>query len=63
MENKSHALAAGSFVLLLTAILASLAPAVVPYFYFVAEGHSGRHVFSTSLAEHNEAVQRYRATK
>lgn len=47
----------------LDAILASLAPAVVPYFYFVAEGHSGRHVFSTSLAEHNEAVQRYRATK
>lgn len=36
---------------------AVLAPADVPYLFFVARGdQSGRHVFSTTLREHNAAV-------
>lgn len=38
---------------------AALAPASVDYLYFVARGDGG-HVFSSTLAEHNEAVARYR---
>ena len=41
-----------------TAIRAALFPEQTNYLYFVADGQ-GRHVFSTTLAEHNEAVNRY----
>ena len=37
---------------------AALAPADVPYLYFVSR-NDGSHVFSTTLAEHNRNVQRY----
>lgn len=38
---------------------AALSPADVPYIFFVARGDkSGRHVFSTTLQEHNTAVYR-----
>ena len=40
------------------AIAAVLAPASVPYLYFVAR-KDGTHYFSTTLAEHNQAVARY----
>lgn len=40
------------------AIAAVLAPAQVPYLYFVAK-KDGTHQFSTTLAEHNQAVARY----
>lgn len=40
------------------AIAAVLAPAKVPYLYFVAK-KDGTHQFSTTLAEHNQAVARY----
>lgn len=39
-------------------LVAALHPADVPYLYFVA-GEDGSHVFNTSLAEHNRAVNRY----
>ncbi len=38
------------------AIAAVLSPADGPWQYFVADGH-GQHVFSTTLEEHNRAVQ------
>jgi UPF0755 protein len=41
------------------AIEAALAPAAVDYLYFVAIGQDGRHKFSTTLAEHNQAVREY----
>lgn len=41
------------------AIEAALAPAAVDYLYFVAMGQDGRHKFSTTLAEHNQAVREY----
>jgi len=41
---------------------ASLAPADVPYLYFVSIDDR-RHHFSATLAEHNEAVTRYRASR
>ncbi|MCU0660817.1 MAG: endolytic transglycosylase MltG [Myxococcota bacterium] len=44
----------------LLAIRAALQPANVPYLFFVAQGNTGRHLFSTTLAEHNDAVRRYR---
>jgi UPF0755 protein len=37
---------------------AALAPADVPYLYFVSR-NDGSHVFSTTLAEHNRNVQRF----
>jgi peptidoglycan lytic transglycosylase G len=40
------------------ALAAVLHPAPVDYLYFVARG-DGTHQFSTSLAEHNRAVQRF----
>ena len=42
----------------LAAIEAVLAPADVPYLYFVSR-NDGSHVFSSTLAEHNRAVARY----
>lgn len=42
----------------LAAIDATLAPADVPYLYFVSR-NDGSHAFSTSLTEHNRAVERY----
>jgi len=39
-------------------LLAALYPADTSFLYFVAKG-DGTHVFSTNLAEHNEAVRRY----
>jgi len=41
-----------------TAIKAALYPAETSYLFFVADGQ-GRHVFSSTLQEHNEAVRRY----
>jgi UPF0755 protein len=43
------------------AIRAVLHPATTDAFYFVASG-DGRHQFSRTLAEHNRAVARYRAS-
>ena len=40
------------------AIEAALYPAVTDYLYFVAKGDN-THYFSTSLAEHNQAVKKY----
>ena len=42
----------------LEAILAALNPARLDYLYFVARG-DGTHVFSSDLATHNRAVQRF----
>jgi UPF0755 protein len=45
----------------LSALKAALRPAQTSYLFFVARpDHSGGHNFSTSLAEHNRAVQQYR---
>lgn len=41
-----------------TAIKAALFPAEATYLFFVADG-KGKHVFSTTLEEHNAAVNRY----
>ena len=38
---------------------AAVAPAPVDYLYFVATGKHGRHHFSTTLREHNQAVRKY----
>lgn len=45
------------------AILAALAPADVPYLYFVSTGDERRHHFSTTLDQHNSAVARYRLVR
>jgi UPF0755 protein len=42
------------------AIQAAVSPAAVDYLYFVATGDDRRHRFSTTLADHNAAVARYR---
>lgn len=44
------------------AILATLAPAKTSDLYFVADGQGG-HVFSTTLKDHNAAVQTWRKTE
>jgi UPF0755 protein len=46
----------------LAAINAALHPAAVPYLYFVARA-DGRHEFSRSLREHNQAIQRVRSQR
>lgn len=40
-------------------IAAAVAPASVDYLYYVATRQHGTHYFSTTLQEHNAAVQRY----
>jgi UPF0755 protein len=40
-------------------IEAAVSPARVDYIYFVATGEDGRHYFSTTLREHNQAVRKY----
>ena len=46
------------------AIAAALDPAPVKYLYFVARGPDDRrHYFSTTVAEHNAAVARYRLSR
>jgi UPF0755 protein len=45
-----------------SALLAALRPADVPYLYFVARD-DGSHEFSSSLAEHNRAVNRYQRSR
>jgi UPF0755 protein len=44
------------------AILAALNPAKVNYLYFVSRGDD-RHVFSTTLDQHNSAVSRFRIAR
>lgn len=45
----------------LQSLLAAFAPQEHDFLYFVATGRpDGRHVFSRTLAEHNQAVQEYR---
>ena len=43
------------------AILAAVRPQVTGALYFVATGEGGRHQFSATLEEHDEAVRRYLA--
>jgi UPF0755 protein len=45
-----------------SALEAAVAPAITQFLYFVADG-KGAHVFSTTLAEHNEAVKTYQLKK
>lgn len=45
-----------------TAVKAALFPQETPYLFFVADRH-GRHVFSTTLEEHNEAVRQFQLAK
>jgi UPF0755 protein len=44
----------------LDAIKAALRPAKVDYLYYVARP-DGRHIFSTTLAQHNAAIRKARA--
>jgi len=46
----------------LKSVMAALYPADVPYLFFVSE-NNGRHRFSTTEAEHREAVRLYRAKR
>ena len=41
-------------------IEAALAPASTSYLYFVVNGHDGHHKFSTTVEEHERAVEEYR---
>jgi len=43
-------------------LAAALHPADVPYLYFVAR-EDGTHIFNTSLAEHNRAVNRFQRSR
>ena len=45
----------------LKSIKAAIFPAKVQYIYFVSRGN-GTHIFTSSLAEHNEAIRQVRAT-
>ena len=45
-----------------SALLAAIHPADMPYLYFVAR-EDGTHEFSTSLADHNRAVNRYQRSR
>jgi len=47
----------------LPAIHAAVHPAPVSYLYFVATGDERRHKFSSTLADHNAAVARYRTAR
>ena len=47
----------------LPAIQAAVNPAQVSYLYFVSTGDDRRHRFSTTLADHNAAVARYRVSR
>jgi UPF0755 protein len=47
----------------LLAIQAAANPAPVGYLYFVSTGDERRHQFSTTLAEHNAAVAKYRLAR
>ncbi len=47
----------------LSAIHAAVHPAPVSYLYFVATGDERRHNFSSTLADHNAAVARYRTAR
>ena len=44
------------------ALEAAVAPADVPYLYFVSR-NDGTHAFSETLAEHNRAVARYQRAR
>lgn len=47
----------------MAAVRAAIEPARVKYLYFVSTGDAQRHHFSTTLAEHNSAVARYRLAR
>jgi UPF0755 protein len=47
----------------LPAIEAAVSPARVGYLYFVSVGDERRHHFSSTLADHNAAVARYRLAR
>jgi UPF0755 protein len=47
----------------LDAVRASLSPAKTDFLYFVAEGDTGRHIFTRTLVEHNAAIARVKAAQ
>ncbi|TBR16948.1 endolytic transglycosylase MltG [bacterium] len=47
----------------LDAVRAALRPAQTDFLYFVAEGDTGRHIFSRTLVEHNAAIARVKKLK
>lgn len=47
----------------LDAVRAVLSPAKTDFLYFVADGESGRHIFTRTLVEHNAAIARVKAAQ
>jgi UPF0755 protein len=47
----------------LAALTAAVHPAKTDYLYFVATKSEGRHAFSTNLADHNRAVNKYQRNR
>ncbi|TPW21313.1 MAG: UPF0755 protein [Elusimicrobia bacterium] len=47
----------------LDAVRAALEPAKTDFLYFVADGESGRHIFTRTLVDHNAAIARVKAAQ